>query len=134
MTTMTQTASDILEEIRSANENFEKNFADGDSKGMASLYTSDGMLLPPGAGVQEGSTAIQNFWQMVMDMGVKRAQLGTVQVERVGETAIEMGNYKLSGADGQSLDEGKYIVIWKRQNGDWKLHKDIWNTSLSSQS
>jgi uncharacterized protein (TIGR02246 family) len=133
MTTITQTASELLEEIRSANENFEKNFANGDAKGMASLYTSDGMLLPPGAGVQEGSAAIQNFWQMVMDMGVKRAQLGTVHVEREGETAIEMGNYKLSGADDQRLDEGKYIVIWKQQDGDWKLHKDIWNTSLSAQ-
>jgi uncharacterized protein (TIGR02246 family) len=132
MTTMTQTASDVLEEIRSANQNFEKNFAGGDAKGMASLYTSDGMLLPPGAGIQEGSTAIQNFWQMVMDMGVKRAQLTTVHVERENETAIEMGNYKLSGAEGQRMDEGKYIVIWKRQEGDWKLHKDIWNTSLSA--
>ena len=132
MTTMTQTASDVLEEIRSANQNFEKNFADGDARGMASLYTSDGILLPPGAGVQEGSEAIKNFWQMVMDMGVKRAQLATVHVEREGETAIEMGNYKLSGAEGQRLDEGKYIVIWKRQDGDWKLHKDIWNTSLSA--
>ncbi len=132
MTTMTQTASDIQEEIRSANQNFEKNFAAGDAKGMASLYTSDGMLLPPGAGFQEGATSIQYFWEMVMDMGVKRAQLTTVHVEREGETAIEMGNYKLSGADGQRMDEGKYIVIWKRQDGDWKLHKDIWNTSLSA--
>ena len=134
METMTQTASDILDEIRSANQNFERNFADGDAAGMASLYTSDGMLLPPGAGTQQGSKAIQDFWQMVMDMGVKRAQLSTVQVEREGETAVEMGQYKLSGVDSQPLDEGKYIVVWKKQNGDWKLHKDIWNTNLSPQS
>ena len=54
MATMTQTASDLREEIRSANDNFEKNFASGDARGMASLYTSDGVLLPPGAGLQEG--------------------------------------------------------------------------------
>lgn len=134
METMTQAASDILDEIRSANDNFEKTFAEGDAAGMAALYTSDGMLLPPGAGLQEGSSAIQNFWQMVMDMGVKHAQLRTVHLEREGETAIEMGNYKLNGANGQQLDEGKYIVIWKRNDGEWKLHKDIWNTSLSPQS
>jgi len=51
MATITQTASDILDEIRSANQNFEKNFASGDAQGMASLYTSEGMLLPPGAGI-----------------------------------------------------------------------------------
>jgi uncharacterized protein (TIGR02246 family) len=131
-TTTTQTASDVLEEIRNANDNFEKKFANGDAQGMASLYTSDGMLLPPGAAIQEGSIAIQNFWQMVMDMGVKRAQLETLNVEQQGETAIEVGQYSLSGADGQRMDVGKYVVIWKKQEGDWKLHKDIWNTNLSS--
>jgi uncharacterized protein (TIGR02246 family) len=129
MATMTQTTSGILEEIRSANKNFEQNFANGDAKGMASLYTGDGVLLPPGAGVQKGPNAIQNFWQMVMDMGIKTARLETKEVEEGGDTAIEMGEYELGGADGQALDQGKYIVIWKEQMGNWKLHKDIWNTS-----
>ena len=132
MATMTQTASDLREEIRSANDNFEKNFASGDARGMAALYTSDGVLLPPGAGLQEGSDAIQNFWQMVMDMGIKEAHLETLDVEQEGDTAIEMGQYELSGAEGQRMDQGKYIVIWKRDQGKLKLHKDIWNTSLSS--
>ena len=132
MATMTQTASDLREEIRSANDNFEKNFASGDARGMASLYTSDGVLLPPGAGLQEGPDAIQSFWQMAMDMGIKEAHLQTLEVEQEGDTAIEMGQYELSGAEGQRMDQGKYIVIWKRDEGKLKLHKDIWNTSLSS--
>jgi ketosteroid isomerase-like protein len=28
------------------------------------------------------------------------------------------------------LDEGKYVVIWKRHQGKWKLHRDIWTTSM----
>jgi len=132
MATMTQTASDLREEIRSANDDFEKNFASGDARGMASLYTSGGMLLPPGAGIQEGSNAIQNFWQVAMDMGIKQAHLETLEVEQEGDTAIEMGQYELSGAEGQRMDQGKYIVVWKRDGGKLKLHKDIWNTSLSS--
>ncbi len=132
MSTITQTASDILDEIRSANQNFETNFAKGDAQGMASLYTSEGILLPPGAGIQKGTNAIRNFWQMVMDMGIKGAHLETLEVEQEGETAIEVGQYELSGAEGQRMDQGKYIVIWKKQVGQWKLHKDIWNTNLSS--
>lgn len=132
MATITQTSSDVLDDIRNANQNFEKNFASGNAQGMASLYTSDGMLLPPGSGIQKGSNAIQNFWQMVMDMGITSAHLETVEVELEGETAIEMGQYELSGANGQRLDHGKYIVIWKKEVGKWKLDKDIWNTSISS--
>jgi uncharacterized protein (TIGR02246 family) len=132
MATITETASDIREEIRSANQNFEKNFANGDAPGVASLYTSDGVLLPTGTGIQKGTNAIRNFWQMVMDMGIKAVHLETLEVEQAGETAIEMGQYELSGADGQRLDQGKYLIVWKRQEGQWKLDKDIWNTSLSS--
>ena len=132
MATTTQTASDVLDEIRTANQNFEKKFADGDAQGMAALYTGDGVLLPPGAGIQKGANAIGNFWQMVMDMGIKTARLETLEAEQEGETAIEMGQYELGGADGQRMDQGKYIVIWKREDGQWKLHKDIWNTSQSS--
>ena len=132
MATMTQTASGVLEEIRSANQNFERNFANGDAKAIASLYTGDGVLLPPGAPVQKGTNAIQGFWQMVMGLGIKTAHLETIEAEQEGETAIEMGRYELGGADGQRLDHGKYIVIWKREDGQLKLHKDIWNTSVSA--
>ena len=30
-----------------------------------------------------------------------------------------------TGADGQTLDESKYIVIWKRVGDEWNLHRDI---------
>ena len=82
--------------------------------------------------IQEGSQAIQNFWQTAMDMGIKQAHLETLEVEQEGDAAIEMGQYELSGAEGQRMDQGKYIVVWKRDGGKLKLHKDIWNTSLSS--
>jgi ketosteroid isomerase-like protein len=26
-------------------------------------------------------------------------------------------------------DQGKYLVIWKRQGQTWKIARDIWNTS-----
>jgi hypothetical protein len=44
-----------------------------------------------------------------------------------------MGQYTLRGAGGAGdlIDRGKYIVIWKLIQGEWKLHRDIWNSSLS---
>jgi ketosteroid isomerase-like protein len=27
------------------------------------------------------------------------------------------------------IDTGKYVVVWKRVGGRWKLLRDIWNTS-----
>ena len=67
-----------------------------------------------------------------MDMGVKSIQLETDEVEKVGDTAIEVSQAHLLREDNQLLDEVKYIVIWKRENGVWNLHRDIFNSSRAA--
>lgn len=39
------------------------------------------------------------------------------------------GTYKLLGAINISLDEGKFIVAWKMENGAWKSHGDMFTAS-----
>src|SRR5690348_15255545 len=131
MTTLVTSASDVREDIESVNRLFEKKFASRDATGMASLYTRDAMLMPPGAPVQQGAEAIGGFWKMAMDMGIKTARLSTIEITEAGDNAIEVGEYHLAGAEGQSIDNGKYLVVWKKEKGNWRLAKDIWNTSKS---
>ncbi len=45
------------------------------------------------------------------------------------DTASEVGRYVVKDAAGKKIDHGKYIVIWKKVAGTWKLYRDIWNTS-----
>ena len=105
-------------------------FNRGDAAGLAALYTDGGQLLPPNAGFLSGQAAIQAVWQSVMDMGVKSADLEIVELEGHDDAAIEISKYTRAGEGGQVLDRGKYIVIWKREAGQWKLHRDIFNSSL----
>jgi uncharacterized protein (TIGR02246 family) len=123
-------AKSIHETIVAANEEFMAAFNRGDAAGVAALYTEDAQLLPPNAGVMAGKEAIQAFWQGAMDMGIQSAQIETGEVERHGDTAIEVSKYTLGGAGGQQLDQGKFIVIWKQEGGQWKLHRDIFNSSM----
>ncbi|SNC74962.1 conserved hypothetical protein [Hymenobacter gelipurpurascens] len=120
----------IMDEIRQANKTFEQTFGKGDGMGMARLYTSDGMLLPTGSEPVQGHEGIAAFWQGAMQMGIKEANLRSVEVEQLNpDTAIEMGNYQLFGHNHQILDHGKYVVVWKHEGNNWKLHRDIWNSS-----
>jgi len=80
-----------------------------------------------------GKPAIQAFWQGALDMGIAEAVLETVEFEEVGDAAWELGQGVLKAKDGQVLDDAKYIVLWKRENGAWKRHRDIWNSSLAAQ-
>ena len=42
----------------------------------------------------------------------------------------ETAHYEMYGADNKLLDKGKYVVVWKPVNGEWKLYRDIWNSSM----
>jgi uncharacterized protein (TIGR02246 family) len=127
---MGQTSSqEVREAIAAANEKFMATFKGGDAASMAALYTENGQLLPPNSDFVTGRQAIQAFWQALYDMGIKEAKLESVEVEGHGDTAIDVGTFSLHGEGGQELDNGKYIVIWKREDGQWKLHRDIFNSS-----
>ncbi len=119
----------LRQAIEEANKAFMAAFAARDAAAVAGLYTVDAQLLPPNSGILEGRAAIEAFWQAVMDMGIASAQLDIQEVDALGNTAVEVSLYTLYLANGQVADHGKYIVEWKHQQGQWFLHRDIFNTS-----
>jgi ketosteroid isomerase-like protein len=123
-------SSEIRDGIGAANADFMNTFNRGDGAGMGALYTENGQLLPPNSDIVTGDSAISAFWQGAMDMGIKTAKLETVELEGNGDAAFEVGKYTLSGETGNMIDSGKFIVIWKREGDKWKLHRDIWNSSM----
>ena len=122
---------DVRAEIEAANRQFEAEAAKGDGKAVAALYTASGQALPAGSDVVSGTEAIGKFWQGVFDSGVKGVRLKTLEVESMGDSAHEVGQYELLDAAGKTLDRGKYVVVWKKDGGRFKLHRDIWTTSMS---
>ena len=123
-------STEVHDAIVAADETFMTTFSRGDAAGMATLYTENGQLLPPNSDFVTGAQALQATFQALMDMGIKAIKLETVETEGHGDTASEVGRYTLEGEGGQVLDQGKYIVIWKQEAGQWKLHRDIFNTSM----
>lgn len=123
-------AGDVRSEIEAANKLWEAAASRSDGPAVAALYTDSGQLLPPQSDFVTGTEAIGQFWQAVFDSGVKGVSLVTLEVESHGDTAHEVGKLELRDTDGKLLDHGKYVVIWKKQGASWKLHRDIWTTSV----
>ena len=123
----------VRNEIASANENFMTAFSQGDAAALAALYTENGQVLPPNSEFVTGKEAIQTFGKTLIDMGIKEVNLEIIEVDGHGNTAIEISKYTLKGEGGQVLDKGKLIVIWKKENGQWKIHRDIFNSSMPVQ-
>jgi uncharacterized protein (TIGR02246 family) len=120
---------DVRTQLGSANKEFMNAFKRGDATAMANLYTPEAQLLPANSDFVRGTAAIRAFWQGVIDLGLKDASLETIEAEAHGDTAIEVGRYRLLAAGGAVADSGKYVVVWKNDRGTWKLHRDIWTTS-----
>jgi ketosteroid isomerase-like protein len=113
-----------------ANARFGELLSNGDAAGIVAMYAAEAQVFPPNSDIVSGATAIQKLWQGVIDSGVKGAKLTTLDVTAGGDLASESGRYEMAGADGKTLDRGKYVVVWKRVGGQWKLFRDIWNTSM----
>ncbi|NRB39545.1 MAG: DUF4440 domain-containing protein [Pseudomonadales bacterium] len=128
---MTTQVSELQSTLRSANDHFESAFAKGNSAELANLYTDNAMLLPTESDFVKGKQAIGEFWQGAMNMGVKGIKLDILEIEDHGDSAVDIGEYTLSGADNQVLDKGKYLVVWKNEGGEWKLDRDMWNSNTT---
>ncbi len=124
-------AQDNTEEARAGieavNAQFMAALGQGDAAAMAGLYTEDAQQMPPNGAIVSGRAAIQAGLQQLIDGGLG-LQLEATEVEGHGDTAHEVGKYTMT-LDGKTVDEGKYIVIWKNVDGQWKLHRDIFNSN-----
>jgi len=118
--------------IEATNVQFMDAFSAGEATGVAACYTEDAQFMPPNGEIVRGREGIQKAMQGLIDAGIKGIQFETVEVEGHGDTAYEVGRATLTGADGQTIDVAKYIVIWKKVGDEWKLHRDIFNSNLPS--
>jgi len=122
----TARCDEVRQAVDAGNRAFIAAFLRGDARAIADLYTEDAQVIAPGAPVARGRAAIAASWKKAIDGGIKDVRLDTADVESVGDLAYETGTVRLVGKDG-AVTAQRYIVVWKRTQGQWKLHRDIWN-------
>lgn len=121
--------ADISQQIKDLNKKLMEAFAVGDTTTMATMYTADAKLFPANSEIVDGKNSIMNFWHLTIKMGIKKLSFETKTVENHGDIAIEEGIFSLFAEADKLVDQGKYMVTWKLENGNWKVYRDIWNAS-----
>ena len=116
--------------IEAANAKFSADYAKGDATAVAAHYTAAGQGFPPERGDRSRARGHPEGLEGRDGRGGERREAGHPRGRSARDTAHEVGTYVLVGEGGKTLDNGKYVVIWKRDGGQWKLHRDIWNTSM----
>ena len=110
------------------------SFRQGNALGIAAIYAEEGQLLPAYSAAISGRTAIQAFWQGCIDMGIYAMQRTPREVDCLTNTVNEVGTYHFLDRHNHVLDIGKYVLIWKWQQGQWQIQRDIWTSNLPAGS
>ena len=116
------------EAITEAYKAFEEAFFRGEADTISRMYTEDAEWLVPEAPIVRGREAIRQVWATIIGSGGNTVRVDVLEVQESGDWAYDIGTFKASAPDGNVLNAGKYIVIWKRQStGERKIHRDIFN-------
>ena len=106
----------------------------GDIETLESLATTDVVAMPANEPTLEGWNAFANWWDEYFRF-FKIERLIDTQREVVvaGDWAFEWGTFtvSLSPIDGTGRidDEGRYLMVWKRQGARWKVSRYIANST-----
>ena len=115
-------------EIDAANKNFMELFAAGDSVGLANFYTIDAKFMSPGAPSVVGRANIKADMSNIFQSGVTGIDIRTENVFGTEELIAEEGELTIYVGN-EAVAVEKYIVLWKKDDGIWKIFRDIYNSN-----
>jgi ketosteroid isomerase-like protein len=95
-------------------------------------YTEDACLLPPNSGLVCGHTRIAEFFRSGPKVHVKFAIQALYGDGR--EYVTELSTYEMTDLNGVKMDEGKILVVWKNTKEGWKMHRDMFSSSMPAKN
>jgi uncharacterized protein (TIGR02246 family) len=125
------TAADEMA-VRTINPAWFAAYAAGDADPIVALYHDDAVVIPPGAPAASGQAAIREF--VVADIaGASAAGRTTTagsssDVGVSGDLAWESGTFTVTDKSGAVVDSGRFLTVFQRREGGWKIVRDIWNS------
>ena len=122
--------------IAEVNKGWLAMVASGDAEGVGNLYTADGVFMMSNTEIITGPEAIGDTWAGLMKLPGVSITFKTSQLDiaKAGDLASDRGTYDLSfdGEGGRVRDVGKYVVVWRKVDGEWKIVADIFNSDLKA--
>lgn len=109
-----------------------RDFNRGDAMRAAANYADDAQILAPGHLPIEGKQSITAFFKSNIDKYISLGNYTAWSVVR-GDLAIEQGVYNVRNVRvGENVESGKYIRVWKKIDGAWKLYRDMFSPDSES--
>lgn len=116
---------------RSVTEAYEQAYNRNDVAACVALFTEDAQILPQHGPIVAGHEEIERFLRNQMTPVASFDTITGMTLVR-GNIAIEQGNYSVRDLRrGSEIELGKYLHVWRKTRGDWKLFRMIYNTDVA---
>ena len=114
---------DASEQIRDLYRQYLDAQRTGDSGVVASFYTTDAKLIPPGRVPMTGRAEIQKHYE---GQGSSDVEVELSHIEVAGDLAwvTGLGHWD---ADGQRRHVA-FLDVWRRENDAWQIAACMWNS------
>ena len=117
--------------IAESNTIYFTSFAKNQASIFADRYAEDACIMASNAPAQCGREAALNFFKDGYEnYGIRDGKFVTINVFGDGkEYATEEGLWQLFDANGKMLDDGKFLVLWKKTKSGWKMYRDSFSSN-----
>ncbi len=123
--------AEAIEAIRKFDQQFEHAFNQQDAEAFRQVWAEDAQNLSNNGPTVTGADAIVESYNFAPEkVGTFKFSTETTNAEVFGDLAYGQGTFSAVDAEGQLLTEGKWIVIYKRVDGEWKTYRQISNSNL----
>ena len=94
------------------------------------MYCADAKIFPAGDDIIIGQTAIKKKWTLPKGAKVLSHKVTPKEIKIIENYAYDYGYYEGSSINKDNVTsnwKGKYVIIWKKEDNNWKIYLDIWN-------
>jgi len=121
-----QDINNILATVKS----FSEAYINADYDALTNIYSTDGKIFPDGADIIIGHTAIKKRWTLPKGVKIVSHKVTPKEIKIIDDYAYDYGYYQGSSSNKKGTVtpfKGKYVIVWKKVDGNWKIYLDIWN-------
>jgi uncharacterized protein (TIGR02246 family) len=125
-----------LAAIREKMKQFAAAINAGDFEGWISLWTDDGIQIPPGSPARIGKEQIRAGMKPAFDQFILKIVINYEELRASGDLGFERGTFtetSIPRAGGETEKfSGNYLTVLERQaDGSWNIIRDCFNSNVS---
>ena len=114
--------STLEKEIESRLREYESYLKNGDSIALGNMYTEDAEIIPSTVGREN---IIKVFGSMIKD-SIAGSSFKTTKLWGNEQLLVEDGTGTWYHTNGSAVGSGRYLLVWKKDEGEWKILRDTW--------